>query len=47
MKLKYEAPELNIIIFSSSDIMSVSGNNGGTGGWDGEGDPIEMPSVGI
>jgi len=43
--LKYETPEIEIIAFETGDIMTASGNQ--TGGWDGEGDPIEMPSVGI
>ena len=43
--LKYEEPKIEIILFQSEDIMSASDNQ--TGGWDGEGDPIEIPSVGI
>ena len=45
MKIKYESPVIEIILLSTADIITASGNQ--TGGWDGEGDPIETPSVGI
>lgn len=45
MKIEYEAPFIEIMLLSSADIITASGNE--TGGWDGEGDPIETPSVGI
>lgn len=43
--LKYEEPKIEIVVFSSQDVILASGDQ--TGGWDGEGDPIETPSVGI
>ena len=43
--LKYEEPKIEILVFESHDIMNASGDQ--TGGWDGPGDPIETPSVGI
>lgn len=43
--LKYETPKIEIVVLASIDVISASGNE--TGGWDGEGDPIETPSVGI
>ena len=43
--LKYEEPKIEIVVFAVGDIMAASGDK--DDGWDGEGDPIDTPSVGI
>ena len=45
--LKYEEPKIEILVFKTEDIMNASVEGDQTDGWDGEGDPIDTPSVGI
>ena len=39
MKLKYETPKIDIVQFTSKDVITASG----TGGWEAEDDPIDSP----
>jgi len=43
--LKYEEPRIEMLVLGADDVIVSSGDP--TGGWDGEGDPIDIPSVGI
>ena len=44
---KYEEPKIEIIVFAVEDIMNASNDGDPTDGWDGEGDPVDLPSAGI